>query len=317
MISVIGKNPIWRNALQATPTYSAFGLTIQSELACPILIPTETASAPDISIRMGSVPAELDNPTSKGVAYQARQGQFLMRLDDVAAYLISDGSEIIIERAPGATDEEVLLFLFGSAIGALLHQRGMLTLHASAIETERGAVLFVGHSGNGKSTTAAALHKRGYRILADDICPLALDENGQPLALPGFPQLKLWADTAKKLEHDTGEMRRVRPQLEKFGLLVHDEFINRPLPLYAVYHLTTHNKPEIELEPIELSKRFNLLLFNTYRQRFLDGLQMRAEHFKLATSAGKAARMKRVIRPSAPFMLDELVDLLEQDFKAD
>jgi hypothetical protein len=298
-------------------TYTAFGLVIQSELACPFLLPAEADSPPDISIRMASVPAELENPTAQGVAYQAQPGEFLMRLDDVAAYLISDGRDITIERAPCATDDEVLLFLFGSAIGALLHQRGMLTLHASAIETERGAVLFVGHSGNGKSTTAAALHKRGYRILADDICPLALDENGQPQALPGFPQLKLWADTAKKLEHDTEGLRRVRPQLEKFGLLVHDDFVNRPLPLYAVYQLTSHNKPEIEFEPIELSKRFNLLLFNTYRQRFLDGLQVRAEHFKVATAAGKAARMKRVIRPSAPFMLDELVDRLEQDFKAD
>ncbi len=300
-----------------TYSYSAFGLTLTSELACPFLFPAQPDRPVDVHIRMGSVPAELDAPTAKGVLYQARPNQFLMRLDDVAAFLVSDGNEIIIERAPQATDDEVLLFLFGSAIGALLHQRGTLVMHASAIETERGAVLFVGHSGNGKSTTAAALHKRGYRILADDICPLALDDNGNPVALPGFPQLKLWADTAQKLAHETDGLRRVRPQLEKFGLLVHDEFVNQPLPLHAIYHLTNNNKKEFKLEPIEDSRRFNIILFNTYRKRFMDGLEMRADHFKLATTAGKTARMRRVTRPSAPFMLDELVELLEQDFKAD
>jgi hypothetical protein len=212
---------------------------------------SETA---DVQIRFGAVPENLEGAVAKGVLYQARPNHFLLRMDKIAAFLISNGREVLIDRAPEATDDEILLFLFGSAFGALLHQRGLLVLHASAVETARGAALFVGHSGNGKSTLAAALRKRGYRILADDVCSLALDAAGQPVVLPGFPQLKLWADTAKKLEQETEPLRRVRPQLEKFALPVEDGFVNEPRPLFAVYHLTTINKQEFKLEAVEDAK---------------------------------------------------------------
>jgi len=66
---------------------------------------------------------------------------------------------------------------------------------------------------------------------------------------------------------------------------------------------------------VEDAKKFGVILFNTYRGRFLDGLEMRADHFKLATAAGKTARVKRVTRPRAPFLLEELADMVEKDFK--
>ena len=295
---------------------TAYGLTISSEIPCPFLMESSAASeTADVQIRFGAVPENLEGAVAKGVLYQARPNHFLLRMDKIAAFLISNGREVLIDRAPEATDDEILLFLFGSAFGALLHQRGLLVLHASAVETARGAALFVGHSGNGKSTLAAALRKRGYRILADDVCALALDAAGQPVVLPGFPQLKLWADTAKKLEQETEPLRRVRPQLEKFALPVEDGFVNEQRPLFAVYHLTTINKQEFKLEAVEDAKKFGVILFNTYRGRFLDGLEMRADHFKLATAAGKTARVKRVTRPRAPFLLEELADMVEKDFK--
>jgi hypothetical protein len=47
---------------------------------------------------------------------------------------------------------------------------GALLLHASAVIVDAGAVLFIGHSGAGKSTTAALWrrHARGARVLSDD-----------------------------------------------------------------------------------------------------------------------------------------------------
>ncbi len=294
--------------------YTAFELITESEIPCPFLVPAPAAEAADVRIRFGTVPETLEKATAKGVVYEARPGRFLLKLDKIAAFLVSNGDDILIRRAPGAGDDKVLLFLFGSALGALLHQRGLLVLHASAIETERGAALFIGPSGNGKSTLAAALNRRGYRILADDICALKLDGQERPVVLPGFPQLKLWADAAEKLEIETGALRRVRPQLDKFGLPMEDAFVREPRPLFAVYRLNAHNTQDFKLEPVEDSLRFNLLLFNTFRGRFLDGLEMRAEHFKLAAAAGRAARMKRLTRPSAPFRLEELADLVEKDF---
>jgi hypothetical protein len=67
---------------------------------------------------------------------------------------------------------------------------------------------------------------------------------------------------------------------------------------------------------VEDSKKFRTIMVNTYFGKFLDGLEMRAEHFKLATAVGKITRVMRVTRPSAPFLLEELVDMIEKDLQA-
>ncbi len=56
--------------------------------------------------------------------------------------------------------------------------------------TERGAALFLGESGRGKSTLAAALAAGGWRRLADDVAVIEPGGAGAEL-LPAFPQLKL------------------------------------------------------------------------------------------------------------------------------
>jgi hypothetical protein len=67
-------------------------------------------------------------------------------------------------------------------------------------------------------------------------------------------------------------------------------------------------------EPLDNSHKFQIVLGNTYRQRFLEGLGMHLPHFQLATEAARAARISRVTRPSYPFLLDELTDLIIQDW---
>ena len=102
----------------------------------------------------------LQDPGGQGVLYQSAPRQFLLKISRVARYLVSDGNEIIVDPEPDADLSAIRLFLFGSAFGALLHQRGILPLHGSAIVTSRGAVVFAGVSGSGKSALACAFHRQ-------------------------------------------------------------------------------------------------------------------------------------------------------------
>jgi hypothetical protein len=112
--------------LSETSFYTAYGLIISSEISYPQLIPVQPAAdgKADVFIRFGPVPEALEDPVAKGVLYQAKPNQFLLKLEKIARFLILDGREILIERAPEVTEDEVVLFLFNSAFGALLHQRG-------------------------------------------------------------------------------------------------------------------------------------------------------------------------------------------------
>jgi len=61
----------------------------------------------------------------------------------------------------------------GSAMGALLHQRNILALHAGTIAVNGGSVIFCGPSGIGKSTLAAGFRRRGYpNVAGDDVFDL-------------------------------------------------------------------------------------------------------------------------------------------------
>src|SRR5437762_891705 len=121
-------------------TYQAFGLAITSEIECPELLPGK-AGLTDVYVRCGPVPEHLENAVKPGILCELGADRFLLKLDGVARYLICVGSEIVIDAVPKADPAAIRLFLLGPVFGALLHQRGILPLHGSAISTSKGAVL--------------------------------------------------------------------------------------------------------------------------------------------------------------------------------
>ena len=296
--------------------YEAYGCRIDSELEFPELIEAgsaENSSPADVRISTGVVPDALENPTGKGVLYQASANQFLLNMDGVARYLVQNGNEIIVEPAPENLAGGVRVFLLGSCLGALLHQRGMLVLHAGAVYTDRGAVLFTGPSGIGKSTLLGELLRRGYRMMVDDVCAVVVDAAGKPLVLPGYPRTRLWTDAAQKLEQDITGLERTRPGMEKYERQVPAQFWDQPASLHRIYLLTSSNRDELRLDVEPRIRTFSIVLHNTYRRQFLDGLEMRAPHFDLVSAVSRASSVTRVVRPSQPFRLAELADLVERD----
>ena len=295
--------------------YAVFGLTLASELELPELPPGD--GPPDVTVRRGEVPEELAEVKKRGVLYQAGPGRLLLKVRDVARFLVSDGRQIVVATEPEAEEGSVRIFLYGSALGALLQQRGVLPLHASAIEADGRAIVLAGNSGEGKSTLAAAFHRAGYRVLADDVVAVHPGDDGNggaPRAYPAYPILKLWPDALARLEIDPGELARERPEIEKTILPTGERFTGEPLPISHVYLLHSSNKDELELHPITGMGKLAALWRFTYRRQFLDGLEDKQQHFRMCTALAKSASLAGVVRPSADFKIDELRQLLEEDF---
>lgn len=303
-----------------TYTNSAYELIFQNEMPLPELPLYTSGNGSNggyhlesvVNIRLGSVPQALENPIGKGVLYQASANQFLLKMDNVARYLVQNGNEIIVDPAPNALESDIRVFLLGSALGALLHQREMLVLHASAIRTKAGAVLFAGASGSGKSTLLGEMLNRGYPMMVDDVCAVVQDDNGIPIVLPGYPRTRIWADSAKVLDVETENLARTRPTLEKYERQIPKRFWEQSAPLRHIYHLTT-NQDELRLKPLPRIHNFCTVLHNTYRHAFLDGLAMRQSHFKQASAVATNVGVTRVSRPIGVFNLKELADLIEED----
>ncbi|HVU23801.1 MAG TPA: hypothetical protein VHE13_06720 [Opitutus sp.] len=294
--------------------HRAFGLTVRSPLPLPELLPAEGAGA-DVEIRYGDVPAELPHALKRGVRFQAAPEELLLQVDGVARYRVSEGRQITIARDPAAEDDDVRLFLLGSVFGALLHQRDDLVLHGSAIEWEGEAVVFLGHSGVGKSTLASAFRKRGHAVLTDDLCVVRPGTDGRMRAHPGFPQTKLWIDSLKQLDISPEGLRRIRRKLEKRAVPLAADFANAPLAVRKLYLLRSHNKDDLVLTPVLGPAKFNLLKNQTYRFGFLAGINDKVGHFQQALALGQQAALAVAIRPSGSFRLDDLVAAITTDLQ--
>ena len=157
-----------------TLQYEVYGLRVSSELECPELRQGD-GQPPDVSVSIGAVPASLPNPSRTRPAYDVTSDQTLLRILDVGRFLITSGRTIAIEPAPRVNAEKMRQYLLGSAMGALLHQRGFLPIHGSAILGPTGATIICGRRGYGKSTTAAALGQRGYPVICDDVSALRVE----------------------------------------------------------------------------------------------------------------------------------------------
>jgi hypothetical protein len=295
--------------------YSCYGLRLRSDLELPELLPanTHTGDTSDVRVELGPVPVT-------GLAAGRQIGPFLwcsrdalwLQVHRVGRYLIRHGNHILIDPEPAASEDSLRLFLLGSAMGALLMQRGLLVLHGNAIRVGDGCLVCVGESGAGKSTLAAGLLRRGHTILADDVVPV----DAQGLALPGFPRIKLWQDTARELGIETADLRRIHPELEKFHYPLFQAFVDRPLPVRRVYILNTHPEPVITVEHLQGKHRFQPLRHHSYRKRFLEGMASPQEHLRLVANLAGRCQVALVKRPRSGFALDPLIDRLLADCAA-
>ena len=287
--------------------YAVFGLVFRSELPLPELPPAPAEAAADVDIRSGAV----GMPMEGSAGYSVTKEGTLLRVADVGLFLVRDGREIVVEAAPGASERNVRLFLLGSALGALLHQRGLLPLHANAIEMDGKAVAFSGHSGAGKSTIAAWFHDRGHRILSDDVCVIGFDADGRALAYPGIPRLRLWREALEASGRDADEYHRSFDALDKYDVPSERRTLD-PLPLAAIYLLRQAEEgvdgPSIErLQGVDCVET---VIANTYRGAYLRTIGRTGEHLAACLRISRQVPVFRATRLWGFDRFDEQAQLL-------
>lgn len=289
--------------------YKAFGLKIRSEFEIPEFLNSEGSN--DIEIVLDKVPDKLKIITKQGVRYQAAKNEFLLTVDRIAKFYVCNGNKITVELLKDQPDKEVRLFLLGSAMGALFVQLGLLPVHGSTIKLNDKATIFTGLSGVGKSTIAAHFVQKGFLALADDISVINKDLH----VVPGFPSLKIWNDVLQKLKVNNELLNQIRPNIKKFQLPITKHYYTEPLPLEHIVILNTKNSPGFEFEELTGIKKFNAVKSNTYRYRFVHGLEKQQEHFKLLNKLLPEIKVFRVSRPQAPLALEEFGAFLLNNLK--
>lgn len=239
--------------------YKAFGLEISSEIELPGMI--EGSGIPDVKIIQGEVDQSLVTGAEvEGPNYLVTGQDVYLWWDDIGKVRISKGGLVTVEPASdleSADELNLIPFILGPVMALMLHQRGFLVLHGSAVKVSRGkstvhpngfpsAVAFLGHRGNGKSTTAIHLYVEGHPLVADDILAIKF-EDGKPVIYPGYPHVRLSDEAYHQVKSHTDILTPIRTLAGKVFCDASHQFSPEPVNLERIYVIE-------KMEPGEVNK---------------------------------------------------------------
>jgi hypothetical protein len=294
--------------------YAAYGLVIHSALHLPELLPANVMVHADVTIRLGQVEQVRTGDSRTNHVCGTPDAVYLF-VEAVGAFLVRGGSEVVVAPDAGVDDRVLRLCLLGPVFSMLLHQRGLLVLHASAVALDQRAVLFLGSSGVGKSTLAAALHARGHPIVVDDVVALDLDGDGAPMVLPAFPQLKLWPEAAAALGDTPELLPRLHPELEKRARSATRDFPRSPLRLSRIYMLSNGARHAVaRLHPRE---GFVGLMRYSYAVGLFGPAAASPAHFQQCVALASAVPIYRLERRRSLKSLPNMARLVEEHLAGD
>lgn len=144
----------------------------------------------------------------------------------------------------------------------------LMTVHASAITNGKKTILFSAPAGNGKTTIAALLQARGYRLISDDFVPvdrknftafpvpiaMSVKPGSTDCLVPHFPELEQKALTVISPEKS---VRYLPPDLVA-------DFRNEVFPVRDFIFIHYDRSTEFVFEKLDPVKAIKLLLEQTW-----------------------------------------------------
>jgi hypothetical protein len=236
---------------------------------------------------------------------QANDDEILLDIFGVVKIQVTNGQHIRLYPSPGADADSIRLFLNGSALGALLHQRGILPFHGNSFMLDGKGMLLCGHSGAGKSSVSAAFCQNGATFINDDISPVIFQDDAAWI-IPLKSDIKLWDDSLVKLGIQQNELKRIRPQINKYFLPTSNPSTCKVL-LNHLLILSVHTEKSFIMKELVGIEKFETLRHAIYRKVYLNGMpNARKQIFGKLMALAANIRTTRIIRPESAGIYDTM-----------
>ena len=283
------------------PTYSVCNIALESDFAFPELEAVE-CSEPEFRFTLCPFTVGGGGDCEWMHTWSLQDGTpwlllgrmtcgYLLRFPEMADFsVLPDAREIRCHAGPDTPESTIRHLLLDQVMPLLLSREGHLVLHGSAVSTPEGAIAFVGKTGSGKSTLAASFSHDGIAVLTDD-CLLLREEGGHLTAIPSYPGVRLWPETADAMFGEDWSLAEVAHYTEKKRA---DEnagvgFCRRPAVLRRVYFLVPPEEgepvPEISIEVLSARDAAIELVKFTYLIDVTDRDRLRQEFDRLSRVA--------------------------------
>ncbi|MBI3404840.1 MAG: hypothetical protein HY046_05235 [Acidobacteria bacterium] len=220
------------------------------------------------------------------------RGAYYLRWKGWWEFLISAEGNRIIGRPIGKGSlESFYNYLLTQVLSFALLRQGIESLHCTAMLVGGRAVGFLGDSGYGKSSLAAAFVRSGYPLITDDVLVLQKHGNGF-LAYPGLPRVKLFPERAEKLLGRPVKGTRMNPSTAKMVIpLLPEETCRTAVPLRSLYVLnspaTARQSKKVTIKRLSRREAFVALIQNNFNSRMNVPDRLRGHFFFSSAVAAK------------------------------
>ena len=239
--------------------------------------------------------------------YRLAEG-YLLRFHSRADFKIDLANETVVcVPTPGASDATISAIYANQVMPLLGSNGGEIVLHGSVVGINGAAVSFLGKSGTGKSTLAAAFAMSGYPFLSDDGLWIKRDAEAI-MAMPNRPSIRLWSDSQSAVLGEAPPGSQAQEQLEKSlieaaGAL---PFEDSPLPLELIFSVSDKPSDEVQIETVTSSAAYFAIL----RQSFIlpvDDRTMIKRHFEACADLISSVPIFEISYPRRYEILPEVV----------
>jgi hypothetical protein len=272
-------------------------LVIDADLLLPELAPARGRLPADVVIRRASVRLARSAPArrhewrlpdgTRWASIAAHGDEHVFEFMRFAQFVVAKRGRSIRWQAPAATKPETIRhLLLDQVLPAVALEHQLIGLHASAVVINGEGVAFAGPASRGKSTIAASFALAGHAIVSDD--SLMLQWRRRRLrAVPSYPSIRLWTETAARLFGPTSGFARVAEYTSKLrvgprGAAI--AFRREPVPVRRLYLIERRRGPA-RIDVLSSREAYIELLKITFRLDPADRAAARREVSALAALA--------------------------------
>ncbi|MCX6362549.1 MAG: hypothetical protein NT029_22375 [Armatimonadetes bacterium] len=295
------------------PLYRAYGLALDYPDALQYPLPL-APSGPTITVRPAALRVPASDPCfvspwgwqdvpsitvrrcPEGLHLRLYSCDYLLRADSIG---YSDWPE----PDPDLRATQML----GAVLSVWFEANGAAAIHASSVEVNGWAVLFLASQSGGKSTLAAGLTRCGLPLHADDVAVLQRTPTGIGVR-PGFAAMRLWPASVERLGLDAGSMPLVHPRAEKriaSAKQLGASFADRVLPLGGIFLPERRENAALSMQPLPGSASIIELVRHSFSARLVEAMGWQPGRMSLLAEAAARAPVTRLTVPDGLHHLDD------------